>query len=280
MVGSLPDRLAALWESRLSGLDAHVSLQLRSVHGPVLGRDEATPHYAASTIKLAVLGAQLASGRQDLLRVHADFAGAVGPFSLAQADDQDDATWAALGTSIHTATLAARMIQLSGNLATDLLVEWIGLAAVAGFVDRAGLSAEVQMGRLIGDDDARAAGITNSVTAAGLARLLAGLVDGTSLGGQSRRAIGLLAGQRHRNLIPAGLPAGTWTANKSGWVSGIRHDVALIRPVRAPAYILAVCTTSGLSDAESEALVADLSRITYREWMYHGGDLGGRTGRT
>jgi beta-lactamase class A len=83
-------------------------------------------------------------------------------------------------------------------------------------------------------------------------------------------ALDLLAGQQHRNLIPAGLPAGTWTASKSGWVPGVRHDVALVRPDGAPRYVLAVCA-SGLPDAEAEALIVDLSRTTYEEWMqWHG----------
>lgn len=265
--------MQSAWAARLDGLSGQVSLQLRSADGQVAGRRADQTHYAASTIKLAVLGALLASGTETGLVVHSDFTGALGgTFELSQADDQDDDTWAELGTVTSSAILAERMIQLSGNLATDLLVEHLGLDAVAAFLARAGNPAGehpeiagLRIDRLIGDSAAEAAGITNTVTAAGLAELLAALA---SPGSPS--ALDLLAGQRHRNLIPAGIPEGTWTASKSGWVPGVRHDVALIRPDSAPEYVLAVCT-SGLPDDEAEAVVVDLSRITWQEWMqWHG----------
>jgi beta-lactamase class A len=269
------ERLDAAWSDRLDGVDAQVSIALRSAFGPVAARAESAPHYAASTIKLAVLGAWLRQAdplghptplrhpreRGDLLLpVHPDFDSAAGGrFTLLQSDDQDDGTWSVLGTAVDSGTLLARMIQVSGNLATDLLVEALGLDAVRDYVASVGLASSVRMNRLIGDQAAEDAGVTNTVTAAGLAELLAVLA-------RDPVALGLLAGQQHRTLIPAGLPDRTWTANKSGWVPGVRHDVALVRPAGAPEYVLAVCA-SGLPDAEAEGLIVDLSRITYREWM-------------
>jgi beta-lactamase class A len=256
----LADRLDTAWSGRLRGVDARVSIALRSASASVASRDASASHYAASTIKLAVLGAWLETGRTDDLLVHAEFASATGGrFAVLQSDDQDDETWAALGTALGSAVLARRMIQLSGNLATDLLAEAVGLDAVAAYLERAGLAAALSMRRLIGDAAAETAGITNSVTAAGLAELLSALACDPG-------ALGMLAGQRHRNLIPAGLPDGTWTASKSGWVPGVRHDVALVRPGGAPEYVLAVCT-SGSADDEAELMIKDLSRLTYEEWM-------------
>jgi beta-lactamase class A len=46
----------------------------------------------------------------------------------------------------------------------------------------------------------------------------------------------------------------------------VKHDVALVRPPDAPPYVLAICTTSDLPDAEGEALVARLSAITWEHW--------------
>jgi beta-lactamase class A len=225
----------------------------------VASRHASAPHYAASTIKLAVLGAWLASRRTEELLVHPGFAsGAGGRFDVLQPDDQDDDTWAALGTTVPSPILAGRMIRLSGNLATDVLAEAVGLEAIAAWLERTGLAGGLSMGRLIGDAAAEAAGITNTVTAAGLAEVVSVL-------GRDPVALELLAGQTHRNLIPAGLPNGTWTASKSGWVPGVRHDVALVRPGGAPEYVLAVCT-SGLADEQAETLIQDLSRVTYKEW--------------
>jgi beta-lactamase class A len=79
-------------------------------------------------------------------------------------------------------------------------------------------------------------------------------------------AVALLARQSHLDMIPAGLPDGTWSASKGGWVTGVKHDVALVRPPAAPPYVLAVCTTTDLSDPDGMDLVARLSAVTWDLW--------------
>jgi len=190
-----------------------------------------------------------------------------GRFRLRQEDDQDDETWQYLGSLADLMWLADRMITVSGNLAAGLVMDEIGLPAVRGFLDRAGLGQSIDVNRMIGDHVAEAADVTNTVTAGGLAALLTGITDGSLLGADATRtALDLLSRQTHRRMIPAGLPEGTWSASKGGWVPGLAHDVALVRPPVAPPYVLAICTTSSLPDAEGAALVARLSAITWEHW--------------
>lgn len=266
------DELRAAWEHPLSGLDGRVGLQLRSSGRLLVQRDADQAHYAASTMKLAVLGTLLEpdglSALPERLPVVDRFASAIGgEFTLYQADDQDDATWAQLGQDAAADDLVERMIVASSNLATDLLVSLIGLGRVQDFLARAGLAGRVDVRRLIGDAAAESAGITNTVTTAGLARLLEGLTDGSLLGAEgARRATRILAGQTHLDMIPSGLPTGTWSASKGGWVDGVNHDVAWIRPDSAPDYLLSICTSTGLSHDAGCALLAELSRITWEHW--------------
>ncbi len=278
MPTAFADQLRDTWDAELDGLAGRFSIVLRSAD-VVAGRDAHTPHYPASTIKLAVLGAVLAdraSELQDAFRrvvVHERFDSAAGgTFVLQQADDQDDQTWARLGDEADVLELSERMITVSSNIATDLLVERLGLASVRRFLVRAGLDGPIRVERLIGDAAAEAAGITNTVTAAGLAALMSGFADATLLSrADSDTALGILARQEHRGMIPAGLPSGTWSASKGGWVPGVNHDVALVRPDSAPPYVLAVCTTSDLDHADGQALVARLSTITWEHWnRWHG----------
>jgi beta-lactamase class A len=72
-----------------------------------------------------------------------------------------------------------------------------------------------------------------------------------------------LAAQEHRDQIPAGLPTGTYVANKTGWVDGITHDVALVRPDARPPYVLVVCTTMDVPEETASTLIADLSRLVW-----------------
>lgn len=264
--------LRAAWDHEASAVPGEVSVQLRTLSGPVASRDARSPHYAASTVKLAVLVAalvEISTGRMTLrqeVEVCDTFPSATGGrFTLHQADDQDDATWGRLGGSLPVGTLLERMVADSSNIATNTIVEAIGLEPVrrvAAFACGDGMT----MSHLIGDERAKAGELANAVTAEGLARFLASLADGRLLpASATRRALDLLAGQRHRRMIPAGLPDETWSASKGGWTAAVNHDVALVLPERAPAYVLAVCTTTGLDEA-AERLVARLSAVTWEHW--------------
>lgn len=265
--------LAAHWDHEASAVPGEVSLHLRSGSGAVASRRAGTSHYAASTAKLPVLVAALAevaAGRLTFaqeLEVHDAFASAAGgSFTQFQDDDQDDATWGRLGHGVGLGVLLERMVTRSSNIAANLIVERIGLERV-GRVTDAVCPEDVRVRRLIGDEGAEAAGVSNRVTAWGLARLMEALAGGRLLPAeQTRQALGLLARQRHRRMIPAGLPPDAWSASKGGWTAAVNHDVALVRPERAPAYVLAVCTTTGLGP-EAEELVARLSAITWAYWM-------------
>jgi beta-lactamase class A len=251
-------RLRAVWDAELDGLPGTFSLFLRS-DAVTVGREPDHPHYAASTMKLAVLGAALATGGTGPVTVHDRFTSAAGgKFTLLQTDDQDDWTWDRLSHEVELSVLTDRMITLSGNLAADLVLERIGFDTVRRYLDGLGLSA-LRVDRFIGDSAAEDLGITNTVTAAGLAELMVHLTT-------DDEAVAVLARQTHLDMIPAGLPAGTWTASKGGWVTGVKHDVALVRPSAAPPYVLAVCTTADLGDSDGFDLVARLSAVTWEQW--------------
>jgi beta-lactamase class A len=105
------------------------------------------------------------------------------------------------------------------------------------------------------------------VTAADLARVMAGVGSGRIAAPRTCRAVEeVLSRQAHRDMLPAGLPAGTRSASKSGWVDGVRHDVALVRPAGGPPYVLCVCTTTSLPDRDAAELGARLSAVLWRAW--------------
>lgn len=273
-MSTLQNRLHRRWTTVLDELPGTFSVSLRGLDGLVVEHHADARHYAASTIKVAVLAAFLracAAGEvswDEGVDVHARFpSGAGGWFDLTPDDDQDPGTWVCLGAALPWSTLAERMITVSSNIATDLIAERIGIGAVHDFLLDAGLAAELAFQHLIRDAAAQAAGRFNAVTADGLAALFVGLANASWLSRQdSSTALEILSRQEHLDGIAAGLPPGTWQASKSGWVPGVRHDVALVRPDGAAPYVLAVCTTSELPDAEAVGLIADLSRITYQEW--------------
>jgi beta-lactamase class A len=243
-----------------------VSAWLGDLDGGVhLARDADVPHYAASTMKLPLLVAAHRlheRGELDLDRpvlVHNRFASAAdgSPFSLDQADDQDDETWAALGEERSLRSLAEHMTVKSGNLATNLVLERVGAAAVASVLADAGASGRTVLPRGIEDAAAREAGLDNLVTAEDLGRVLGAVPPDVEA---------VLARQEHRDSIPAGLPEGTYVANKTGWVDGITHDAALVRPDGRPPYVLVVLTTVDVPEEVAAAFIADVSTVVWEAW--------------
>ncbi|MGO4597853.1 serine hydrolase [Terrabacter sp. 2RAF25] len=252
--------------------NAVVSVWLGDVDGRSRwAHDALAPHYAASTMKLPLVVAafrRAVRGELDLaqpVRVTSTFASVLdgSPFALDADDDQDPETWAAIGGTCTVAELAERAITESSNIATNLLIDVVGLAEVAEVLRLTGCSPATVVARGIEDVRAREAGITNTVTASDLGLLMAAVARREpALGGEP--VLGpveeLLSRQVHVDQVPAGLPEGTPTASKSGWIPGVSHDVALVRPPGQPPFVLAVCTTIALDEVEAAAFVAGIAR--------------------
>ncbi|MBP0457147.1 serine hydrolase [Streptomyces montanisoli] len=211
-------------------------------------------HYAASLIKPAVLRAahrNLDLGERVL--VHDRFPSVVrGHYRVQRADDNDEVPWERLGAHMTLGRLCHRMIRASSNLATSLVVEAVGLPAVAACAPPG-----LVVTRPIGDRAAIEAGLTNTVTAAAAGALLAGAAGDTALLAPYRE-------QEYRDGIPAALPAGVQVANKNAWVDGVEHDAALIEPADAPPYVLAVCTT-GLAPEHARAAIHAVTRASWAD---------------
>jgi beta-lactamase class A len=56
-------------------------------------------------------------------------------------------------------------------------------------------------------------------------------------------------------------------ANKTGWITGINHDAALVFPDGAPPYVLVILLRNHPSADQGEAFAAELSGVVYRHHM-------------
>ncbi|MEJ3744694.1 serine hydrolase [Actinomycetes bacterium KLBMP 9797] len=220
-------------------------------------------HYAASTMKVAVLAALYRSGL-DLdaeVPVRNEFASAAAgapAYGCTPEYDSDHGVWDRVGGTASLRWLATRMIVRSSNLATNLVLSHVGFAAVADVWAAAGARHSVTA-RGIEDYAAREAGIDNLVTAADLAALFTWVAHDAAGPGM----LDVLLAQERREDLAAGLPPGTRIAHKNGWIQGVRHGAGIVYPDDAPPYPIAVCTSTTLPDADACALVAKVSAAAW-----------------
>ncbi len=256
------------------GRSGTVSVVLRVADEPTprVAIEAEVQHYAASTMKLPVLIAaqRLAErGELDLDRpvlVHDDFDSIVPGrrFTMDPDEDSDPQTWAAVGDVLPLRTLVERMVTVSGNLATDLVLEQVGPAEVAAVLDLAGCSPRTVLPRGIEDYPARDAGLDNLVTADDLSRVMVALAEGRLAGPDAgAECERILRAQTYRGGIPAGLSGGLVVGNKTGWIDGVNHDVALVRPPGASAVGLAVLVSAPGTPEQREA---GITAITAAAW--------------
>jgi beta-lactamase class A len=231
--------------------------------------DAQVPFHAASTMKIAVmleLFERATAGEIDLdapIHLTNRFASIVdgSPYSLDPADDSDQELFARVGSDVTTRELCERMIRRSSNLATNVLIDQLGADRIQATIEARGARFGMTVRRGVEDTPAFRAGLNNVATAHDLAILLRSILDDVHDGHPHGRAmLEILLGQEHRSMIPAGLPAGIPVANKTGSITKIRHDAAILDPL-GPAPIVLVVLTSGFEDpARADAVGAKIAR--------------------
>jgi len=95
------------------------------------------------------------------------------------------------------------------------------------------------------------------------------IADGTAFQTEEARhtAYAILAAQEFDDMIPAGLPPDTVVLHKTGEITRIRHDAAIIYPQgKHPVPYVLVVLTRGFDDPkEATSVIVDVSRAVYAE---------------
>ena len=272
------DSLRRAIESRLTELRATtptavVAVSVRDLAPNGGGFDIAgdSVFHAASTMKLPVMielfRAADRSGRgldEEIVLTNRFTSVADGsPYALDPADDSDSSAYALVGRPVAVRELTRRMIVRSSNLATNALIARADPVRTTATARALGAT-RMEVRRGVEDNPAFRAGIINTTTAPDLAALLRALERGEAASLASTRAmLDILRAQEHNDEIPAGLPAGTPVAHKTGWITGVLHDAALVYPAGRPPYVLVVLTR-GVPDVQvARRAIVDVARLTH-----------------
>jgi beta-lactamase class A len=226
-------------------------------------------HYfhAASTMKLAVLLGvfrQIERGELTLdapVHVRNRFTSIVNrePFMLDLGRDADPDVYGHLGKTLSVRELGYWMITKSSNLATNLLVDVIGIDTVQAALDELDIDG-VKVLRGVEDQAAFQAGLNNEVTANGLLKLLRLVADGRAYSeNSSKEMLDIMLEQQYRSGIPAGLPKAARVAHKTGNISTVHHDAGIVYLEGRKPYVLVILTQFDPERGRGTA-VAEVSR--------------------
>ena len=223
--------------------------------------------HAASTMKLAVLLGVFREVDRAALSLDAPvhirnrFTSIVNqqPFMLDLARDADPDVYGHLGKTLTVRELSYWMITKSSNLATNLLVDVVGIPTIQGALDELEIDG-VKVLRGVEDQAAFNAGLNNEVTANGLMKMLRLIGDGKAFSPQScEEMLKIMLDQQYRSGIPAGLPKAARVAHKTGNISTVHHDAGIVFLEGRKPYVLVILTQFPAETGRGTA-VAEVSR--------------------
>jgi beta-lactamase class A len=265
--GELPSRI----ESHIaeSGADV-VGVYFRDLTtGDTLLIDADVRMHAASTMKVPVM-MQLFRDEEaarlsldDSLAITKTFRSIVdgSPYELGAPDDSDTTLYRRLGENESIRALTEYMITVSSNLAANMLIEHVGAERVQATMQEFGADS-IEVVRGVEDTKAYEAGLSNTTTARDLGVIFGAIAECRSAALAScEEMASILSRQQFNQGIPAGLPAGTRVAHKTGSITEIRHDGGIVADHTA-----------------ADRLIADISRLVF-EHVTQGTESGARVSR-
>jgi beta-lactamase class A len=267
-----PASLRARIEARIAHTPARVGVYYRDLQtGDSLTVGALTRFHAASTMKLPVM-IQLFRDRDhglvsldDSVTITNTFKSIVdsSPYQLDVTDDSDSSLYKRLGQKATIRELIELMETVSSNLATNLLITKVDAKRANATAHALGADSILVL-RGVEDGKAYQAGLNNTTTARDLGVLLAALANDKAASPQScRDMLAILGRQQFKEGIPAGLPPGTTVYHKTGWITEIYHDAAVVEPSTGRRYVLVVLTGGIQKEDDAHALVRDISKLIF-----------------
>lgn len=233
--------------------------------------DEHESFHAASTMKTPVMievFKQAEAGKfslDDSLTVKNEFSSIYdgSSFSLELGRDSGEHLYSQIGKKRSIKDLVIDMISQSSNLATNIVIELVDAENVNKSMRELGAK-NIDVLRGVEDMKAYEAGMNNSTTAYDLMLIFEALANGKAVSPEAdKEMLEILRLQLHTDLIPALLPKDVEIANKTGWITGVHHDSALVELPDGRSYVL-VLLSKNMKDMEAGTeMLAGISKMIY-----------------
>ena len=160
-----------------------------------------------------------------------------------------------------------KMITISDNWSFNYLVKLVGKDAVNAWISANGYSGTEVVHGLNPADNSEGIRTSpdgeNHTTAKDCGEFLERVYRGECVNASySGKMLNLLKNQTRRTKIPAGVPAGTVVANKTGETNDASHDAAIVYSPKCDYVIVVMSETNGLG-WNQPANIADISKTVY-----------------
>ncbi len=166
------------------------------------------------------------------------------------------------GTKFTALETATKMITISDNTATNLLIERLGGAAALNQLFQSwGLTVT-----LIRNPLPDLSG-TNTTSPKDLASLMALVQQGDLLSMKSRdRLLDIMRRTKTVTLLPRGLGAGATIAHKTGDIGSLVGDVGLVDMPNGKRYVAVAMVKRPHNNSEAKELIRQISRAVYQQF--------------
>lgn len=228
--------------------------------------------HAASTMKVPVMMEVFRQAHARKLPLDApvpvttEFASIVdgSRYQLTVDSDDERTLYEKAGQTASYRELVRLMITLSSNLATNILIDRVGAPSVMKLMREIGAN-RIRVLRGVEDIKAYERGLNNTTTARDLMIILRRIAERRAVSPEaSDEMIRILLDQKWNESIPAGLPKEVRVAHKTGDITGVHHDAAIVYPPASKPYILVILTRGIEDPARAHKLMADISREVFR----------------
>jgi beta-lactamase class A len=244
-------------DHNLDGVLGVALLDLSTGQKYLFHADEVLP--TASSIKIAILAEFYRQVQQGKLKF-------TDPYILQQADLVGGSGIAeALTPGVTRLTLrdvAALMISVSDNSATNIIIDRVGMESVNALLDSLGLT-HTRLRRKMMDLKAAAEGRENVATPRELMILLEDLYRGKVLNKQLTEDFFKLLSIHKESYIPRELPEDLRVANKPGELEGVRNDSGVVFTGNRP-FVISVMTTYLRHEGDGGEAIIRIATAAYR----------------
>jgi beta-lactamase class A len=163
------------------------------------------------------------------------------------------------GTKFNLLETATKMITISDNTATNMIIDRLGGKAKLNKRFRSWGLQNTVIRNLLGDFKG-----TNTTSAKDLVRLSALVVNNQALSNSSRtKVLNLMRRVENRSLLPSGLGKGAVIAHKTGTLGVILGDAGIIEMPSGKRYLAGILVRRPFGDSKAKDFVSQVSRIVY-----------------